>query len=122
MSASRWQERITMTKINIVEATRDAVLAEGASFTFAENDNGIHYIVVDATVEGQRFVLSQRTGMIAMLTRTGRAPRYGGRRAGMVRVRFDYATDAGREDSTCAFGIGEHIGGWAPAYVFPEFA
>src|SRR3982750_2984320 len=102
----------------VVEAGRDAILADGAGHVLVTNDFGVTYNVTDAVVDGRRFIVSARTGSIAMLTQTGRGARFGGKHAGMVRVRIDYAVDAERADDTCLFGAGEHIGGWAPIYVF----
>lgn len=103
--------------MNTLTATRDAILtAPRASThrTYVSTDTaGWVYEVVGAAAPGQVFARSERTGLLVLVTRTGRV-----RNArGLVRVRVDFPTDTGDAAGTLAFD-GGHVGGHAPADLF----
>lgn len=101
-------------------ATRDEVFdAPRISGRMAATD--VHgtpgaWFTVLGTVAGlpaSVYVVSGRTGLVALVTRTGRTVR----RDGMTRVRFDFPRDTGDAAGTLAFD-GTRCGGWVPADVF----
>ena len=98
-------------------ATRDDVLATtGVSGRMACTD--VHgtpgaWFTVLGPVPGlpaSVYVVSERTGNVALVTKTGRVVT-----RGTVRCRFDFARDRG--EVTLSFD-GTSCGGWVPADVF----
>lgn len=76
-------------------------------------DNNASYQIV-AQVEGQLFVESMRLDVLARVVQTGKALD----RAGLVRVRIEFARDIGDAEGTLSFGDGEWIGGRANYRLF----
>lgn len=95
-------------------ATRWAVLnASGISGRMASTDLDGRYRVLGRVrdLPASVYVVSERTGMVALVTRTGRTVR----RDGQTRVRFDFAHDSGGDELTFD---GVSCRGMAPADIF----
>jgi hypothetical protein len=102
-------------------ATRDEVLASrtGSLGTYTvTSDYGVYYSVLGPVPgDAERlYALSNHTGLVVLVTRTGQRDVRG--KGAQVRVRVDIARDTGDANGTLAFGGGIHVGGVAPRVLF----
>ena len=99
-------------------ATRDAVLDSRITvrgrfdLCIVVTDTGVVYRVLGPAGPEQVYAISDRTGLVVLVTRTGRAVR-----SEQVRVRVDFPRDTNDVAGTVAFDYG-HVGGKIWAGVF----